>query len=549
MTQEISPQIANLFEKVKAKYFTHDSVSYKNKAMGHSLNIGIPGSGKTSSNRREAELRWELGHKIICLYDASRMDLAYFAFPSVSDFWKRPKYDGKKIIGARKYPVELLYPVTKRIPKKLPKNAKIFTIPVNEIDELDIGALTGSTSLETIKSVLNSMENKVHNNTTGHDYLNILGSMLKKTEDTDKIKISHFGTKALKGKVFTPLLNEGILSSKDSEYSLDIEAMLKDKKTISVLVLRHCPQKLWGFIVHYFMNHIFKLMSGIDGDKRIKMNATILLNEVSDLLQEGGDIGESSLAISRSIEKIAKQYRTANLYLLMDTQIPQTLPDIKDIIHTLNIFNSGFTEVNKALEIMGVSMRTGMITSDEINIIPFLPSGWYFKINKQSGLSFHKLLWTRSRSYLDGEDFYDIYDSVVGKMEYVDISQQLKQLKLEDEQSIQLWEKKEEIFKKQEEVEKENKNKFKAKPGRPKKKKEIEELDDDEEDDPEDTDDEEPEENEEVAENITDNNRVKDAVETPIIIDNKVTVTKKKVELKKPFSYEEAPKIFDSIVL
>jgi len=92
----INPQIQPIFEKVRLKHKKFNTLTRSNKVVGHSLAIGQPGHGKTTGNRKEAELRYELNHKIIALYDAGRMDLALFSFPSDSKFWKCPKIEKGK---------------------------------------------------------------------------------------------------------------------------------------------------------------------------------------------------------------------------------------------------------------------------------------------------------------------------------------------------------------------------------------------------------------------------------------------------------------------
>lgn len=439
MTLPISQDdpIYPVFFKVFNKQWKYHLI--KNKDIGNSLCIGNPGFGKTTCNRRECELRYENNHKIICLYDAGRCDMAYFMFPSVSDFWKKPKVERGKIILPKKYPVELLYPVTSNIPKKLPYNAVPFTIGVSDLDENDIVALVGTGSKDTVKGALNFMKKKIDKDTTGLDYLNIMGHGLKKVEDSDSIKPSHFGIKKLKSDVFLPLINEGLLSSKNSDTAIDIRSIITNKKTMSILILRHCPQNLWGFLVLFFLNHIFKSLSGIDAEKRIKQKTTVVMNEVADLLTADEDAGSSSGSIAKMIEKIAKQYRTGNMYLLMDTQIPQELPDVKDTLNRIYVFNSGVSEVQKVMEIMGISFRSGQINSDDLMIIPRLPKGYYYLFDRVSGVSIHKLLWTRSRTYLDGEDFYDIYNKINGISSYINIAPILDKLETEREKSEEIW--------------------------------------------------------------------------------------------------------------
>ena len=155
-------------------------------------------------------------------------------------------------------------------------------------------------------------------------------------------------------------------------------------------------------------------------------------------LHGGMDMGESHFAISKLIETIVKQYRTANLFLMMNTQIPQELPDIKNNMMRIYVYNSSVIEVEKAMEIMGISTRTGMITPDEISLIPFLKKGWFFLFD-MNGVKMYKQVWTRSRTYYDGDDFYEIYDKIKGRGAYYIIEDKIEELKKEREESKDSW--------------------------------------------------------------------------------------------------------------
>jgi len=431
-------EIDLLFQKVAKKNKSALNLN-KSNIVGNVLCIGKPSFGKSSSERREAEIRYEVGHKIFMLYDAGRMDDCFISLDSTSDFWKFPKLNKNgEIITAKGYPVELLYPVTRNIPKNLPKCAIPFTIPVNTLDNEDIASLTGFQDLEMVKGILNYMDDYINEKTTGEDYVNLMSVALRKSEDIDKIKPTHHGVKKLKFEVFKPLMNEGLLSSNKVSTALNLRRITKDKGVISILVLKHCPKHLWGFLVHYFLNHIYKMTGGIEGEARIKQYTTIMLNEVADLLHGGMDMGESHFAISKLIETIVKQYRTANLFLMMNTQIPQELPDIKNNMMRIYVYNSSVIEVEKAMEIMGISTRTGMITPDEISLIPFLKKGWFFLFD-MNGVKMYKQVWTRSRTYYDGDDFYEIYDKIKGRGAYYIIEDKIEELKKEREESKDSW--------------------------------------------------------------------------------------------------------------
>lgn len=433
------------FKKLIQKHRKPFLIGKGDKKFGNSLSIGNPGYAKTSGNRREIELRYNLNHKIFCLYDGgTRMDMAYFMFKSISNFWKIPKLErGNKIVSPRSYPTELLYPVSNNLPDRLPNPSRPFTIGVSDINEEDLVAILGSgKATDSAKIIFKYLRKRVNENTTPEDFLNYLGLAYKDIDDTDKIKLSHFGVKKLK-EFFTSLMSEGLLSSKKAETSIDIRSLIRDRKTISVLILRHIPESYWGFLVHFFLKHISNTLVGI-GDKkgrRLNIPVTLTMNEIPDLLDEDDEKGSAGNAISKMISKIAKQSRTFDIFMLLDTQLPQQLPDIKETMKRIYVYNSSRAAVEKAMEIIGVSTRTGEITSDDLLIIPRLSPGWYYLFDRDEGVGLYKQVWTRSRTYEDGEDFYQIYDKIYGKASYYNVKDILIKIRQESESAEKLWKK------------------------------------------------------------------------------------------------------------
>lgn len=434
------------FQKVIKKHSKSRNLgALKKEQIGNVLSIGNPGYGKTSGNKREAEIRWSQGHKIFCLYDGgTRMDTAYFMFPSEEPFWAKPKVYNNKIIGKRKYPVELLYPISRNLAKrkKIPNHGIPFTIAVSDLGEDDLKALMGgSQSTDNAITAFNNVRHKINEETTPEDLLNMMAYTIKQSSNDDGIKLTPHGFKKLKTDVFQPLINEGLLSSKKSPTSINIRDLLKrENKNISVLVLRHCPERYWGFLVHFFMKHISDALVGRDEGKRIKRKTTLLLNEIADLLSTDDEKGTSAHTIKTQISKIAKQSRTFDIFLLMDTQLPQELPDIRDTMKRIYVYNSSKSAIDKAMEIIGISTRMGQIDpSTDLQVIPHLDPGWYYLFDREDPLIVSKQVWTRSASWKDGEEFYDKYDSYYGKNSYQDISETIELLRKEREETLQRW--------------------------------------------------------------------------------------------------------------
>ena len=456
-----------LFEKERKRHSKSSIIKREDFVPGGSkpvtgniLNIGIPGSTKSTANRRRGEILFEIGHKILILYDGGdRMDICYLMFPSKHLYWKIPKIrkkrnGGYEIIGKRSYPVEVLIPITKNIPKgrnELPSNFIPFTIPVCDLDRDDLIALTGKRAMDMISGAYSYMEEKVDEDTTGDDYINLLERAISKKAKKEE-KLTHYGPRRLIERIFRPLNNQGLLSNKKVSCAIDLKEHIMNRKVITVLCLRHCPPQFHGFVVHYLMNHISQILSGRGTTKKIKQKTTIILNEVHILLSKDEEEGSSADAISRKIESILKMHRTSSTFLCMDTQLIDDLPKVKETLQQIKVFASSMASIQKAMEIIGITEKSGQITEDSYQLIPHLPKGWYYLFDRNKGVSMHKLKWCRSRTYLDGENFYDIYREVygakLGKLAYQDINPLLVELKNQKERSKEMWKYREKIERK-----------------------------------------------------------------------------------------------------
>jgi len=282
------------------------------------------------------------------------------------------------------------------------------------------------------------MEEKVDDKTTPLDYIRYLEEAWKKG-DSEGTKLSFSGPKKLIEAAFRPLMQQGLLTSKQISTTLNIQEKIRDRKNISVLCLRHCPKALHGFLVHYFISHIYSTLSGVGTTKMMKQKVTIVLNEVADLLSKDSEQGTSGWSISQMIGRIAKQYRTASLYLLLDTQLSSELPDIKETMKRVYVYNSSLPSVERAMTIAGISTYSGDINQDDFSIIPRLSPGEYYLFDRDNGVSIHKLMWLRSRTYIAGEDFYDEYDKYYGKTAYQNITPILDEIKAEREKAEEDW--------------------------------------------------------------------------------------------------------------
>jgi hypothetical protein len=434
------PADDSFIERIQSKHFQHFLIN-KNTFVGHVVTVGDIGMAKSSINSRICELDYENGFKVFELHtDASRMDNAFWSFPSDVPFWQIPKVENGKIIAKKSYPMSLLYPISKKTPSKLPVVANLFTIPLNSLDEYDFAALIGADISDSIRQLWNILQPQIKKSTTPNDFVNMLTDIIKSNKkNDDDIKPAWQGAATLKYNIMTPLTTEGIVSSANCETAIDLLEELRDRDRISVLCLRHIPKPLIGFIVHWFINHINIL------SKQYGIKAVIKLNEAPDILRKP-EMGatSASIAISNQIGSIFKQGRTSNLYFRLDCQDPKELPEIKNTATTVIVCRTSYLQDVK--EMTGFSTKTGAITQDEFLCIPFQKQGQAFIFRRDDEkVKWVKFMWCRHRMWRTGEEFYKMWDKLDGR--WKDVRKELKFVKAEIESSENKWKDKRELDK------------------------------------------------------------------------------------------------------
>lgn len=192
-------------------------------------------------------------YKIFDLWGGDRNEHLYWALPSNKDrYWNYTK----KLLqlkgqGPTQYKVNLLYPLTDKLPKKLPQNlpyvhSKIFTIPIKDIEIEDISLLIGSPS-ETSAGL---WKESLSETKKGANPSQIITKYMKSGENT--ILFKNF---------LKPLAKQGLLQDKDCIYNMDSKAIkqeMLDQDTITVLCLDFVDKEDRLFILGYLIRMMTK---------------------------------------------------------------------------------------------------------------------------------------------------------------------------------------------------------------------------------------------------------------------------------------------------
>lgn len=253
------------------KFFKQSDLRFYsiNKELeGHIFSLGKIGSGKSVSTKSIIEGFQERGYKIFDLYGGERDEGLYWSIPSQDkDYWAKISGLGQvDEEGPKQYNVTYLFPyfeshLPKRLPQKLPHvTSKLFTIPLKDV------------SFDDLKLVVDNLSD------TSKFVWDEIVSNSKKEDDSgclmhlaNKIKGSNI-TPVFKNFI-SPMYKEKFLGSEYNDYNLDVKSEMRNRDTVTVLVLKYVPERFHLFI----LNHILeKLINEVDESKTMTMKRNII---------------------------------------------------------------------------------------------------------------------------------------------------------------------------------------------------------------------------------------------------------------------------------
>ncbi len=415
-------------------------ISSKNCLLNF-LTVGDVGMGKSTSDAVIAETLYLMRFinrkyrmKIFDLYAADRMEGAFRCLPSNFKEYKSSIAKERGYV-ARGYPTKLLYPMCqaylKNKIKYIPTIGKAFTIPINSLDTVDFQALIGKNFSVTQLSLWETILEYLKDDTTEVDLENFihlarLGRLKSKRRGIRAVKQgtdSTVGT--LRRGVFGKLIRNGLLSSANCPTALNLKEELKDYRSFSVLILRDIDQDLWGFLVHYFLHHIHKLLA----KEKMKPRPYAVycqIREVEDLLASDFS-SDADKVITKDIENFYKQCRTNRTYLLLDLQNMSGTTDTirKQASIILCHRTSSFPEVQEALGHKRIGPMA-FYTAEQQATAPMLGVGECFICRKGKYPFLTSVFPPRHRIWdsKSTESFEDIYKHSGGKFKL--ISEEIK---------------------------------------------------------------------------------------------------------------------------
>jgi len=186
-------------------------------------------------------------YKVFDIWGGDRHEHLYWTLPSNKiNYWNKVKRTMRlNKAGPKQYKINLLYPLTSKLLKKLPQNdfvhSKVFTIPFSDVLPEDLALITGALSNRDEAlwgDILHSHKKK--------NIPEILWEVEKRKGTTYNVYRNSI----------LPLCRELLLQKYDCNMNIDIKAELDDQQTISVLCLDFVDREHKLFIAGYILRKI-----------------------------------------------------------------------------------------------------------------------------------------------------------------------------------------------------------------------------------------------------------------------------------------------------
>ena len=336
------------------------------------------------------------GYKIFDLWGGDRNEHLYWTLPSNEfNYWN----NAKKILrlnkpGPKQYKVNLLYPLTRNLPKQLPFNppnvfSNIFTVPFRDVKLEDFSLVIGNPSLKA-ESVWREVKEKSKKNTGPAELIKIIKDL--KGQST-----------SLYANAIKPFINELFLQDENCQFNLNLKKEIDDKETITVLCLDFVEKELRLFILGYFLR---KMAEVLDARGRRTKNIMII-REASEFFRA------TDQAIVHDRYKIFKSYLShyirmgrRGMHLLLDSQSPSETRGMVDGQQDLTLLGRLPSEADRR-DATDQLFRDNLITKTKITAIATLEPGQFIVCPSGQDARFHYFLLPRTRFWKEGDgNFY-----------------------------------------------------------------------------------------------------------------------------------------------
>lgn len=429
--------------------------------------FGKIGAGKSSAMMTLAQRYHDYRNlKVFDIWGGERNqgENLYWVFPSPFkgywDFWKKNLRLDEDV--PKQYKVNILYPMLRNMPKKVPYVEgfvfyNVFRIPIKTITTKEIRCVIGNLSISD-ETLWEDFISKIKDNEGPIE----LTKLFEKSKSTNTSIYKNF---------VKPLVDEGLLCSMDDEMRMDIVSEMKDKETITVLAHHYISSKFDVFLLSWFLFRIWDLLK----DRKIPSDMILPLREASKFFRASDkSVLEDKYKIFKKYLDDFLRYARGKMHFLLDTQSPAE--------------TKGFLDGNQDLSIIGLLpgsedrsfatdqfKRDGCMIDSQIKELAELEPGEYFFIYGKGKLAEKKYLILPRTAYWREKDgnFYEMFESIKGKQFLPNIShikeecmekekERLKEInELENKKQLEIKIRKEEEKKRQEEkAEKEKLEKY-----------------------------------------------------------------------------------------
>lgn len=303
---------------------------------------GSSGSGKSYALKYIAELLY-LDHncKIIDIYDEGRLENCFYLFPNDDQRFKELRG-----FRARGFPFECFVPATPEMPRRLPDCFRPFRICFRDLEVDEFLILLGRLS-NIQEDVIRFAWDNVPKNIS---FLEFIG-VVKRFISTDKIRIDDRVLDVCDEKTALSLVQKldklyrmGILSDREDPLNLDIDKIMRDKKTISAFSFTFVKDQnmrhlLWGYLFRVIyttrINERFYRYPELALIHREIQNNAPARGKKSSLSYQGQGISLDML------RKIVAEPRDVGIRLVADSQDPLKIDsDVRKGFKTRVIFHT-----------------------------------------------------------------------------------------------------------------------------------------------------------------------------------------------------------------
>lgn len=413
----------------------------------HAGIFGSTGTGKTMLAELICEIEYiNNGKKIIDLTNNRYIEAVSFMRPTrIPKFRRnlaitRSKCNEKsqRFLIPRAFPTEIYHPIIGDLPKKLPPNIKLYTLPVDFFAYEDVLRVLTNDSLgdAAYVSLTQQIEKIKRDESFSMIPVKIIESLEQKTLKTmgfrDTPMYFFFDPSSSASSANRPLLkmkNLGVISSQNFPLVLDNQKMrniLLDRNTITAFTTRFIDQrynKIKLAINLYLLNKIREISKGVG-------RTIVYIREARELFPNPRFTDKALKVLAEQAESMAKDCRKAGIQLLLDTQQTNDLPDgVLDQIKLKFIFRHG----NRESDIMEMFRGSPSLDNSRVKHIRRLRDFRYYISSAFVSISVNpypgRTMYFKLSDHLEqDEDELGYISKVVPKSEWFDTAPKIDAL-------------------------------------------------------------------------------------------------------------------------